>query len=183
MMTLAKALYDNTAECPDELAFRKGDILTVMEQNVADTSGWWMCSLYGRQGLAPANRLRLLSQATGGPTATLCPKQDIPPLEQSPSNSPQNIYQIPNVTRSNSAVCERTDLLQSPVSPCVRDQAVSISASFQGTDFQHGLQSYRGALRCPKPRKASVPLPCINYSEGIIPKTFPCSKFRTTETI
>uniref|UniRef100_A0A671WX24 Cas scaffold protein family member 4 n=1 Tax=Sparus aurata TaxID=8175 RepID=A0A671WX24_SPAAU len=44
---------------------RKGDIITVMDQNVAGTSGWWMCSLYGRQGLAPANRLQLLPQKTG----------------------------------------------------------------------------------------------------------------------
>ncbi|KAM6927867.1 cas scaffolding protein family member 4 [Xenentodon cancila] len=59
---LAKALYDNTAECADELAFKKGDIVMVMDQNVAGTSGWWMCSLYGRHGLAPANRLKLLPQ-------------------------------------------------------------------------------------------------------------------------
>uniref|UniRef100_A0A7N6BV69 SH3 domain-containing protein n=1 Tax=Anabas testudineus TaxID=64144 RepID=A0A7N6BV69_ANATE len=56
------SLYDNTAECADELAFRRGDIITVMDQNVAGTSGWWMCSLYGRHGLAPANRLQLLPQ-------------------------------------------------------------------------------------------------------------------------
>uniref|UniRef100_A0A8C6UF61 SH3 domain-containing protein n=1 Tax=Neogobius melanostomus TaxID=47308 RepID=A0A8C6UF61_9GOBI len=106
------ALYDNTAECPDELAFRKGDILTVMEQNVAGTSGWWMCSLYGRQGLAPGNRLRLLSQTTAGLSATLSPKEDKPlPSGQSPSSSTNNIYQIPSVSRSNSAVCKRTELL------------------------------------------------------------------------
>uniref|UniRef100_A0A8C3RPQ7 Cas scaffold protein family member 4 n=1 Tax=Chelydra serpentina TaxID=8475 RepID=A0A8C3RPQ7_CHESE len=43
-----------------ELAFRKGDILTVLEQNVLESEGWWKCSLHGRQGLAPANRLQLL---------------------------------------------------------------------------------------------------------------------------
>uniref|UniRef100_A0A3B4ZC30 Cas scaffold protein family member 4 n=1 Tax=Stegastes partitus TaxID=144197 RepID=A0A3B4ZC30_9TELE len=79
---LAKALYDNTAECPDELAFRKGDIVTVMHQNVAGTSGWWMCSLYGRHGLAPANRLN------------------------------HNIYQIPSVPRpTSSPAYERMDLI------------------------------------------------------------------------
>uniref|UniRef100_A0A8D2MP06 Cas scaffolding protein family member 4 n=1 Tax=Zonotrichia albicollis TaxID=44394 RepID=A0A8D2MP06_ZONAL len=31
---LAKALYDNKAECSDELAFRRGDIVTVLEQHV-----------------------------------------------------------------------------------------------------------------------------------------------------
>uniref|UniRef100_A0A8C8VLU5 Cas scaffold protein family member 4 n=1 Tax=Pelusios castaneus TaxID=367368 RepID=A0A8C8VLU5_9SAUR len=60
---LAKALYDNKAESPDELAFRKGDILTVLEQNVLESVGWWKCSLHGRQGLAPANRLHLLADS------------------------------------------------------------------------------------------------------------------------
>lgn len=57
---LAKALYDNAAEAPDELAFRKNDILTVLEQNPNGLEGWWLCSLRGRQGIAPGNRLRLL---------------------------------------------------------------------------------------------------------------------------
>ncbi|XP_072489570.1 cas scaffolding protein family member 4 isoform X3 [Notamacropus eugenii] len=61
--TLAKALYDNHAECADELAFRRGDILTILEKNVPESEGWWKCSLHGRQGLAPANRLHLLSDS------------------------------------------------------------------------------------------------------------------------
>lgn len=61
---LAKALFDNTAESPEELAFRKGDILMVLEQEQAGGPGWWLCSLHGRQGIAPANRLRLLQTVT-----------------------------------------------------------------------------------------------------------------------
>ncbi|XP_066579030.1 embryonal Fyn-associated substrate [Amia ocellicauda] len=59
---LAKALFDNAAESADELAFRKGDILMVLEQGEAGGAGggWWLCSLHGRQGIAPGNRLRLL---------------------------------------------------------------------------------------------------------------------------
>lgn len=56
----ARALYDNIAEAPDELAFRKGDVLTVLEQNTAGLEGWWLCLLRGRQGICPGNRLRLL---------------------------------------------------------------------------------------------------------------------------
>lgn len=88
---LAKALYDNTAECPDELAFRKGDIITVMDQNVPSSSGWWNCSLYGRQGLAPANRLQLLPKALSAKRSNLANYQS--------SDSSQNIYQIPSVPR------------------------------------------------------------------------------------
>ncbi|XP_071451243.1 breast cancer anti-estrogen resistance protein 1 [Hetaerina americana] len=58
---VARALYDNIAESPDELAFRKGDLLTVLEQNTAGIEGWWLCSLRGRQGICPGNRLRLLA--------------------------------------------------------------------------------------------------------------------------
>ncbi|XP_009478745.1 cas scaffolding protein family member 4 isoform X3 [Pelecanus crispus] len=92
--TLAKALYDNKAECSDELAFRKGDILTVLDQNVIGSEGWWKCSLHGRQGLAPANRLQLLtaSQAVPLPPAT---RSD---AAESPAGQ-QNIYQVPSVPK------------------------------------------------------------------------------------
>uniref|UniRef100_A0A1B0AET5 SH3 domain-containing protein n=1 Tax=Glossina pallidipes TaxID=7398 RepID=A0A1B0AET5_GLOPL len=45
----AKALYDNVADSPDELAFRKGDILAVIEQDTDGLVGWWLCTLRGRQ--------------------------------------------------------------------------------------------------------------------------------------
>ncbi|XP_041376202.1 enhancer of filamentation 1-like isoform X2 [Gigantopelta aegis] len=60
-MFLAKALFDNIAETPDELAFRRGDVLTVVEQDTAGLDGWWLCSLRGKQGIAPGNRLKILS--------------------------------------------------------------------------------------------------------------------------
>ncbi|XP_005726769.1 cas scaffolding protein family member 4 [Pundamilia nyererei] len=95
MNQLAKALYDNTAECPDELAFRKGDILTVINPNVAGTSGWWMCSLYGRHGLAPANRLKLLPQMVT-PAVHEVPRS----THGKTDDSVQNIYQTPRTTSS-----------------------------------------------------------------------------------
>ncbi|XP_009081039.1 PREDICTED: cas scaffolding protein family member 4 [Acanthisitta chloris] len=89
--TLAKALYDNKAECSDELAFRKGDILTVLDQNIIGSEGWWKCSLHGRQGLAPANRLQLLSAS---PAVLLLPSTRSDPAEL--PTSQQNIYQVPS---------------------------------------------------------------------------------------
>ncbi|XP_028667654.1 cas scaffolding protein family member 4 [Erpetoichthys calabaricus] len=103
---LAKALYDNKAESSDELAFRKGDILTVIEQNVLGSEGWWKCSLHGRQGLAPANRLHLLSpfqedvlplRGSHGSYTEKFPS--FPALEKPPTYSVQNIYQIPTPAR------------------------------------------------------------------------------------
>lgn len=79
---LAKALYDNSAESPEELAFRKGDILMVLEQEQDGGPGWWLCSLHGRQGIAPANRLRLLQTA---PDARRTPSVDsvyLSPVQQ-----------------------------------------------------------------------------------------------------
>ncbi|XP_023209264.1 cas scaffolding protein family member 4 isoform X2 [Xiphophorus maculatus] len=104
MSKFAKALYDNAAECADELAFRKGDIVMVMEQNVSDTSGWWNCSLHGRRGLAPANRLVLLPQTVtaAGP---LRHGAEEPAMNKAKSHvNVQNIYQIPSPPRPISTV-------------------------------------------------------------------------------
>ena len=60
---LARAQYDNIAETPDELAFKKGDVITVLEQETGGLEGWWLCSLRGKQGIAPGNRLKLMPGA------------------------------------------------------------------------------------------------------------------------
>lgn len=87
----ARALFDNTAESEDELAFCKGDIIMVLERNVVGSTGWWKCSVAGRRGLAPANRLGLLSLAQG---EKLCPdfSTDWDPLGKQRN---KNIYQTP----------------------------------------------------------------------------------------
>ncbi|NXE82987.1 BCAR1 protein, partial [Cochlearius cochlearius] len=88
---LAKALYDNVAESPDELSFRKGDIMTVLERNTQGLDGWWLCSLHGRQGIVPGNRLKILvgmydkkqqqqQQQAPGPAQGQAPPQ--PPVAQ-----------------------------------------------------------------------------------------------------
>ncbi|XP_056009283.1 enhancer of filamentation 1-like isoform X3 [Ostrea edulis] len=79
---LAKALYDNIAETPDELAFRRGDVLTVIEQDANGLEGWWLCSYRGRQGIAPGNRLKLLSGMTE-------------------NGHPENVYQTPPSSNKN----------------------------------------------------------------------------------
>uniref|UniRef100_G3WHD8 Cas scaffolding protein family member 4 n=1 Tax=Sarcophilus harrisii TaxID=9305 RepID=G3WHD8_SARHA len=83
---LAKALYDNHAECADELAFRRGDILTILEKNVPESEGWWKCSLHGRQGLAPANRLHLLTDSQEG-RVSLSPQNNLEELSSSPEKT------------------------------------------------------------------------------------------------
>uniref|UniRef100_A0A8C2UZP0 Cas scaffolding protein family member 4 n=1 Tax=Chinchilla lanigera TaxID=34839 RepID=A0A8C2UZP0_CHILA len=89
---LARALYNNHPDCSDELAFSRGDILTILEQNVPESEGWWTCLLHGRRGLAPANRLQILTEA---PADTLCP-----PLSRPPTSS-EETYQVPTPLHSS----------------------------------------------------------------------------------
>ncbi|KAK3532649.1 hypothetical protein QTP86_027461 [Hemibagrus guttatus] len=91
---MAKALYDNVPESAEELAFRKGDILTVIEQNTGGLEGWWLCSLHGRQGIAPGNRLKLLITPTfeGNTASTPSASPNLVHQQQSP-RTPQGLYQ------------------------------------------------------------------------------------------
>ncbi|XP_033623041.1 cas scaffolding protein family member 4 isoform X1 [Fukomys damarensis] len=77
---LARALYNNRPDCSDELAFSRGDILTILDQDVPESEGWWKCLLHGRQGLAPANRLEVLTEG---------------PEDGSPPASAEETYQVP----------------------------------------------------------------------------------------
>uniref|UniRef100_A0A8C5PDI7 Breast cancer anti-estrogen resistance protein 1 n=1 Tax=Leptobrachium leishanense TaxID=445787 RepID=A0A8C5PDI7_9ANUR len=99
---LAKALYDNVAESPDELSFRKGDIMTVLERNTQGLDGWWLCSLHGRQGIVPGNRLKILvgmydKKQGGGDQGQQKPQQ--PTQQQQPPQTPlpyphQGVYNV-----------------------------------------------------------------------------------------
>lgn len=90
---MARALYDNVPECAEELAFRKGDILTVIEQNTGGLEGWWLCSLHGRQGIVPGNRVKLLI----GPVQETSSSQDQPtPGLMHQAFGQQKLYQVPN---------------------------------------------------------------------------------------
>lgn len=68
---LAKAVYDNIAETPDEIAFRRGDVLTVIETDTNGLEGWWLCSFRGKQGIAPGNRLKILTKVVHNENDTL----------------------------------------------------------------------------------------------------------------
>ncbi|XP_055602048.1 breast cancer anti-estrogen resistance protein 1 isoform X2 [Uranotaenia lowii] len=93
---LAKAIYDNIADNTDELAFRKGDILTVIETDTSDLKGWWLCQLRGRQGICPGNRLKIIQSHDSGcftltPASSPCPS--IGPGTNLNSPVPSEIYE------------------------------------------------------------------------------------------
>uniref|UniRef100_A0A8C7TSR0 Breast cancer anti-estrogen resistance protein 1 n=1 Tax=Oncorhynchus mykiss TaxID=8022 RepID=A0A8C7TSR0_ONCMY len=93
---MAKALYDNVPESPEELAFRKGDILTIIEQNTGGLEGWWLCSLHGRQGIAPGNRLKLLIGPMFDAQSPIAQSSPIgSAYQQKAVSSSQGLYQVP----------------------------------------------------------------------------------------
>ncbi|XP_037358981.1 embryonal Fyn-associated substrate isoform X2 [Talpa occidentalis] len=100
---LARALYDNTAESPQELSFRRGDVLRVLQREGAGgLDGWCLCSLHGQQGIVPANRVKLLP-AGPAPKPSL---SQVPPAQPgSPHPAPehssedQEVYVVPPPAR------------------------------------------------------------------------------------
>ncbi len=111
-----------------------------MDQNVAGSSGWWMCSLYGRHGLAPANRLQLLAQ-TGTNAGSPSHATEKHKLTDAKTNeSVQNIYQIPSVARpSNSQAYELMDMIykvpSNPLSASKSPEVNMTQALFSTYDF------------------------------------------------
>ncbi|XP_070810556.1 embryonal Fyn-associated substrate [Pituophis catenifer annectens] len=75
---LCRALYDNTAECPDELSFHKGDLMVLLQPEGTGLEGWHLCSLHGQQGIVPANRVKVL-----------------PESGFHPNHTPAEVYQVP----------------------------------------------------------------------------------------
>uniref|UniRef100_H2ZQ98 SH3 domain-containing protein n=1 Tax=Ciona savignyi TaxID=51511 RepID=H2ZQ98_CIOSA len=121
---LAKAVYDNVAETGDEISFQRGDIITIIEQNTAGLEGWWLCSLNGRQGIAPGNRLRILPGMYDGMQSSIMLEEtyDVPPTHywNSPSShvDQDEEYDIPRrqpqINRNNNNVGFPTQLIDSP---------------------------------------------------------------------
>ncbi|KAM7038111.1 cas scaffolding protein family member 4 isoform 2-T2 [Acridotheres tristis] len=164
--SLAKALYDNKAECSDELAFRRGDILTVLEQHVAGSRGWWRCSLHGRHGLAPANRLQLLPAHGHQPPE--------PP-------EPHAIYQVPSPAKAAalSATYEKMEGWVLP--PAVPAQAVyqvpALAAQLLSERTQRSTHQHLFTL--PRACRASAPnirgevydVPSMQHCRSLLPQS------------
>eukprot|EP00057_Strongylocentrotus_purpuratus_P004024 XP_003727857.1 PREDICTED: breast cancer anti-estrogen resistance protein 1 isoform X2 [Strongylocentrotus purpuratus] len=130
---LAKALYDNTAEAPDELAFRKGDIVTVLEQNTGGLEGWWLCSLNGRQGIAPGNRLKLLAGIYESPNH--------PNTNTSPHKHVQNVSSSSGGYMSLQANTGLSSSMDDYDIPPVRKQPPNATTSLASPHQKQGLHT------------------------------------------
>lgn len=53
-----KAMYDYQASADDEISFKEGDIIIVLEQH---PDGWWFGELNGKKGLFPGNYTELIN--------------------------------------------------------------------------------------------------------------------------
>ncbi|KAM4618725.1 breast cancer anti-estrogen resistance protein 1 isoform 2-T2 [Polymixia lowei] len=130
---LAKALYDNVAESPDELSFRKGDIMTVLERDTQGLDGWWLCSLHGRQGIVPGNRLKILVGMYDSKQQQQAPPSSVQAAPTSCSTSqaraaPQSAYAKPLPSSSSSATV--TSSSGFPTKPLPSSQYTSMHPAY-----------------------------------------------------
>ncbi|QLQ78181.1 hypothetical protein HG537_0A04280 [Torulaspora globosa] len=56
-----RAMYDLSSSEPDELSFKKGDVIIVLEQVYRD---WWRGTLYGKVGIFPLNYVTPVKEPT-----------------------------------------------------------------------------------------------------------------------
>uniref|UniRef100_A0A8C0DSK9 Cas scaffold protein family member 4 n=1 Tax=Balaenoptera musculus TaxID=9771 RepID=A0A8C0DSK9_BALMU len=175
-MFLARALYDNHPDCADELAFCRGDILTILEQNVPESEGWWKCLLHGRQGLAPANRLEILVEA---PADKPCP-----PFLRGPedaSTSSQETYEVPTLLNPSSPgpVYEQMkSWVEGPPPPTVQVYEVPDPPASARIVCEKTLCFPKQALfTIPRPARTSLPaLPCQVYDVPAQSRCLPALK-------
>uniref|UniRef100_A0A0X3P512 Breast cancer anti-estrogen resistance protein 1 n=1 Tax=Schistocephalus solidus TaxID=70667 RepID=A0A0X3P512_SCHSO len=123
---LARALYDNNSEYSQELGFVKGDVLTVLKKDPEGYEGWWICSLRGKVGIAPGNRLEILG--------TITPKHT--------ASEPEPYDQIPTPTTNDSSHTER-DENSFPRPPITCYENVSHSQSTRNGYLPQSSQDHR----------------------------------------
>lgn len=166
---LAKALYDNHPDSADELAFCRGDILTILEQNVPESEGWWKCLLHGRQGLAPANRLQILAEAS-----TDRPR---PPFLKGLDNAPaisQETYEVPTLLNPSSPVYEQMkSWVEGPPPPTVQVYEVPDPPACARIVCEKNLSFPKQAIFM-IPRHARTSLPALGCQVYDVPAQSRC---------
>nr|2A08_A Chain A, Hypothetical 41.8 kDa protein in SPO13-ARG4 intergenic region [Saccharomyces cerevisiae]2A08_B Chain B, Hypothetical 41.8 kDa protein in SPO13-ARG4 intergenic region [Saccharomyces cerevisiae] len=57
-MATAVALYNFAGEQPGDLAFKKGDVITILKKSDSQND-WWTGRTNGKEGIFPANYVRV----------------------------------------------------------------------------------------------------------------------------
>lgn len=99
-----RAMYDLSSEEPDELSFRKGDVIVVLEQVYRD---WWRGTLCGKVGIFPLNYVTPIEEPSAEELEAEKRKEDA--LFSQKANIDQLYY-----TLENSKACGNGDLTQNP---------------------------------------------------------------------
>lgn len=83
--------YDYEAQNDDELSFKEGDALKVLNRDGSEDGLWWLCELSGKQGLVPTNFIGLYPILKTAENISF-KKFDIPnyPPNSVNNNSPRN---------------------------------------------------------------------------------------------
>uniref|UniRef100_A0A8D1VK18 Cas scaffolding protein family member 4 n=1 Tax=Sus scrofa TaxID=9823 RepID=A0A8D1VK18_PIG len=170
---LARALYDNHPDCSDELAFCRGDILTILEQDVPESEGWWTCLLHGRQGLAPANRLQILEEA---PADGPCPPF-FGGLEEAPGRSQEN-YEVPSPPTPGPVYEQMKSWVEGPPPPTVQIYEFPDPPTCARIVCEKTLSFPKQAIfTIPRAARTSLPaLPCQVYDVPAQSRCPPASK-------
>lgn len=96
--------------------------MTVLERDTQGLDGWWLCSLHGRQGIVPGNRLKILvgmydSKQQQQQTTPSTPDPAAPPppsLLQQPL-PPQSTYAKPTPAPSSAAITSSSGFATKPL--------------------------------------------------------------------
>lgn len=95
--------------------------MTVLERNTQGLDGWWLCSLHGRQGIVPGNRLKILvgmyDSKQQQQVSTSMPDPAIPPpasLVQRPF-PPQSAYAKPTPAPAPAAITSTSGFPNKPL--------------------------------------------------------------------
>eukprot|EP00794_Sanderia_malayensis_P009751 gene9751-10748_t len=62
---VVRALYNYTAQQPDELSFQEGDILYILDKTA--TTGWWTAKVGKKEGLIPSNYVEESTESVDHP--------------------------------------------------------------------------------------------------------------------
>lgn len=101
--------------------------MTVLERDTQGLDGWWLCSLHGRQGIVPGNRLKIL-------VGMYDKQQQQPPLFRPQTCTPQSLLSIPpsayskplpstQYTTMHPAGTSPSSLYQVPIGPQIPPKA------------------------------------------------------------
>jgi hypothetical protein len=99
----AKALFDYEARAPDELSFKRRDIITVLDKDEED-EGWYRGEINGKTGLFPNNYVQLIEKPAGEAPAAAAPK----PASAVASGAGGSGLEVPKSVRVTSFTAEYT---------------------------------------------------------------------------